>query len=55
MNKKILGLVAALAVAAAPLVSAVRADFPAKVFSPYMYIGSGDDFKLDRRVMMRVG
>jgi len=25
---------------------AARADWPAKVFAPYMYIGAGDDFKL---------
>jgi hypothetical protein len=47
MNKKFLSVIAAaLSIAAAPLSSAVRADFPAKIFAPYMYIGSGDDFKL---------
>jgi hypothetical protein len=28
------------------LVSSVRAEFPARVFAPYMYLGAGDDFKL---------
>jgi hypothetical protein len=46
MKKKILGVMAAVLAAASPFVGAARAAFPAKVFAPYMYIGSGDDFKL---------
>jgi len=37
-------LLAILLVSALPTVA--RADWPTKVFAPYMYIGSGDDFKL---------
>src|SRR5580765_289606 len=31
---------------ASPIIIAVRAEWPARVFAPYMYIGSGDNFKL---------
>ena len=28
------------------VLSTARADWPARVFAPYMYLGAGDDFKL---------
>lgn len=36
----------ALTVVAALLANAARADWPARVFAPYMYLGQGDGFKL---------
>ncbi|MEO8428881.1 MAG: hypothetical protein ABI651_17435 [Verrucomicrobiota bacterium] len=38
--------VIALSVVASPIITTVRAEWPARVFAPYMYLGSGDDFKL---------
>ena len=37
-------LAAVMSLAATPLIA--RADWPAKVFAPYMYIGEGDNFKI---------
>src|SRR5436190_3390098 len=41
MSKVLLGFLLCVALALP-----ARAAFPARVFAPYMYIGSGDDFKL---------
>jgi hypothetical protein len=35
-----------LSMMASPIITIARAEWPARVFAPYMYLGSGDDFKL---------
>jgi hypothetical protein len=35
-----------LLLTASPIITTVHAEWPARVFAPYMYLGSGDDFKL---------
>jgi hypothetical protein len=39
-------LAALLVLSAALIASSARAEWPGRVFAPYMYIGSGDNFKL---------
>ena len=39
-------LTAAFALTAAPFIGTAHAEWPARVFAPYQYLGSGDNFKL---------
>jgi hypothetical protein len=44
MNQKSIAAFGVVAILA--FVETARADWPSRVFAPYMYLGSGDDFKL---------
>jgi len=45
-NKITTHLALALSLSSAFLANVSRAEWPARVFAPYMYLGAGDDFKL---------